>query len=234
MTDEKGSPVIAHLGVSIYDKGYNDPTNSVDIESYCYLTSQLRGKIYDPLYYFDENNKERKSALDLLLLTQGWRRYSWNINEFQYDGEPFLRDEITGVQIAGSKKKNAASDPSEQFILVSGPEGNSELILTDSVGRFAIDPDLMNELRGGYVYLKPMSAKESKPGLTIYNYFPMLDSISKNRNRYYPYTNYEAGLDEQRYMPYLFSKDSTILLDEITVTGKSRRLYRDKFMGAAG
>ncbi|MCD7850543.1 MAG: hypothetical protein LUH63_12910 [Parabacteroides sp.] len=76
-----------------------------------------------------------------------------------------------------------------------------------------------------------MSANESKSLLFIYDPFSSLDSISKKRVQYDPYTNSELALDEQRHVPYVFSKDSTILLDEITITGKSRRPYRDKFMG---
>lgn len=43
--------------------------------------------------------------------------------------------------------------------------------MTDSLGRFTVDTDLMKTLRGGYVYLKPMLSKEFKPELEIQDYF---------------------------------------------------------------
>lgn len=39
------------------------------------LTSELRGYVEAPGYYFDRANSNRLEALDALLLTQGWRRY---------------------------------------------------------------------------------------------------------------------------------------------------------------
>ena len=75
MTDGNGVPVKTNLGLSVFDKAYINPADPVNILTHCYLSSQIRGKIYNPLYYFDEKNKDRMQAMDLLLLTQGWRRY---------------------------------------------------------------------------------------------------------------------------------------------------------------
>jgi hypothetical protein len=42
------------------------------------LSSDLKGYVQNPTYYFEESNGDRrKSALDLLMLVQGWRRYEW-------------------------------------------------------------------------------------------------------------------------------------------------------------
>ena len=41
-------------------------------------TEAIRGDIFNPTYYFDERNANRLQALDLLLMTQGWRRYVWD------------------------------------------------------------------------------------------------------------------------------------------------------------
>ncbi|MEL6556874.1 MAG: TonB-dependent receptor plug domain-containing protein [Bacteroidota bacterium] len=45
--------------------------------SYLLLSSDLKGEIENPGYYFDEENESRLKHLDLLMLTQGWRRFSW-------------------------------------------------------------------------------------------------------------------------------------------------------------
>ena len=41
------------------------------------LSSQIRGFVPHPQWFFQEDNAERRQALDLLLMVQGWRRYSW-------------------------------------------------------------------------------------------------------------------------------------------------------------
>lgn len=78
--------------------------------AYCYLSSQIRGAVCRPAYYFDEKNADRMQAMDLLLLTQGWRRYVWELNGTVRHGEMFLRDDVTGIQTLGSKKKSKGTE----------------------------------------------------------------------------------------------------------------------------
>ena len=230
-TDEKGNPVRANLGISVYDRAYNNPADPVNILTYCYLSSQIRGRICNPTYYFDEKNSDRKEALDLLLLTQGWRRYVWNAAEPDYQGEPFLTDEINGIQTLKSKKKDKQDEGAEQLIQVFGAEGNSQFIWTDSTGRFMVDPDKMKALQGGYVYLKPMLSKEFKPALELVDYFPLIDSIKKNRPQYYPMEELSHYKKEQILDLPVISSDSTILLNEVTITAKGHKPFRDKMIG---
>lgn len=171
VTDDNGQPVKADLGISVFDKAYSNPDDRVNMLAYCYLSSQIRGAVCRPAYYFDEKNADRMQAMDLLLLTQGWRRYVWELNGAVRHGEMFLRDDVTGIQTLGSKKKSKGTGGAKQLIQVSGAEGNSTYLMTDSLGRFTVDTDLMKTLRGGYVYLKPMLSKEFKPELEIQDYF---------------------------------------------------------------
>ncbi len=230
-TDEEGNPVRANLGISIYDQAYHNPADPMNILAYCYLSSQIRGRICDPAYYFDEKNSDRKETLDLLLLTQGWRRYVWNAVEPDYQGKPFLTDEINGLQTLQSKKKDKPSEGAEQLIQVFGAEGNSQFIWTDSTGHFMVDPDKMKTLQGGYVYLKPMLSKEFKPTLELVDYFLLIDSIKKNRPNYYPIAELFHYKKEQILDLPVISSDSTILLNEVTITAKGHKPFRDKMMG---
>ena len=55
----------------------NDSLSIIDhenIQTYLLFTSELRGRIESPDYYFQGMDSE---ALDNLLLTHGWRRFSW-------------------------------------------------------------------------------------------------------------------------------------------------------------
>ncbi len=230
VTDENGRPLKTNLGISVFDKAYDNPADPVNILTHCYLSSQVRGKIHNPLYYFDDKNKDRMSAMDLLLLTQGWRRYVWNIENAPDHENLFLSDEIMGIQSVGSKKKGKKAQGTEQLIQISGAEGNSMYIWADSTGSFTVGTDMLKELRGGYVYLKPMLSNEYKPKLEIEACFAQIDSIRKKKSRYYPS---EPEQDENGLILDLpvVSSDSTVLLDGVTVTGKARRAFRDKFMG---
>lgn len=229
--DSEGKPVQANLGISVFDKAYQNPADPVTIFTHCYLSSQIRGKIHNPAYYFNEENKDRTQAMDILLLTQGWRRYVWNVNTPICYGEMFLEDEISGTLTTESKKRHMEIQNSEQLIQVSGAERYSTFVSTDLTGRFTINTDMMKELRGGYVYVKPMLSKKFKPVLEITNYFPQINSLRKNKPSYYPLINLSATTKEQALDMPIVSNDSTILLDEVVVTRKARRSFRDKFMG---
>src|SRR5262249_7591817 len=41
------------------------------------LTSDLPGFINDPAYYFSSDEDSIREALDLVMLTNGWRRFNW-------------------------------------------------------------------------------------------------------------------------------------------------------------
>lgn len=231
VTDDTGSPVRAHLGVSVFDGAYLNPADPVNILTHCYLSSQIRGVIHNPAYYFDEEKKDRKEALDLLLLTQGWRRYVWGFGNPAYTGEMFLPDEISGIQHIESKKKGRAIQSGEQLIQVSGAEGGSQFVWADSAGCFTVGTDMMKELRGGYIYLKPMLSKEFKPELEITDYFAVIDSVRKKKRSYYPVADLSQHMKDGLPDMPVVSSDSTILLDEVVITRKARTPFRDKFMG---
>lgn len=42
------------------------------------LASEIKGFVPDPAYFFEADDEEHRSALDLLMLTQGWRRFDWH------------------------------------------------------------------------------------------------------------------------------------------------------------
>ena len=232
VTDEAGKPVQAHLGLSIFDGAYQNELNPENMLSYCLLSTEIKGNIHNPAYYFDGNNKDRLSALDLLLLTQGWRRYVWEKADTAMLADCFLSDEIRGRQILGKKKKRKELGNGEQLLQVSGPSTENRFVLIDSLGKFVVPTDLMLGLRGGYVYLKPMLDKdEYKPSIIMEETFDKADSLRKSCLSYFSYMNPSQVFSELQLDYPVISQDSSILLSEITVTGKKGRVFRDKMMG---
>jgi len=77
VTDSAAVPVIANMSMAVCDDASVPPDNNREnINSYLLLSSELRGYIQSPGYYFNLENADRESALDVLLLTQGWRRFT--------------------------------------------------------------------------------------------------------------------------------------------------------------
>jgi TonB-dependent SusC/RagA subfamily outer membrane receptor len=76
LKDAQGNPVEGNFSVSVTDD--NDvriDSNETTIESFLLLQSDLRGNIEKPNEYFRADNKAAVNQLDLLMLTQGWKRY---------------------------------------------------------------------------------------------------------------------------------------------------------------
>ena len=74
-----GGDINGLLSLSITDA--DDPLASTsagdNIVSAMLMSENLKGKIHDAASYFKTNTKEDKDNLDLVMLTHGWRRYSW-------------------------------------------------------------------------------------------------------------------------------------------------------------
>ena len=55
------------------------PSNDQDnIVSRFLLSSDIKGFVFNPSYYFENNDQAHSENLDLIMLTNGWRRYTWN------------------------------------------------------------------------------------------------------------------------------------------------------------
>lgn len=230
VTDSKGKPVQAEICMSIFDKAYMSQSYRETMLSYNFLSTQIRGNIHHPAYYFDHKNPDRLHALDLLLLTQGWRRYIWQESRKAYHGKPFLCDSIIGMETVGNRKmKRNTTNVGEQVIQVFGPSGDSQFLWTDSVGNFSVPVSVMNMLRGGYIYIKPLLGKEFKPHLTLSDGTVLIDSIRKSKKTYLSYLN-NAEKEKEDVEPIMTSA-GTVLLNEVLVTRKRKMPFRDKFMG---
>jgi hypothetical protein len=66
----------ANFSVSVTDAKLASD-NSDNIISHLLLTGELKGKIFDPAYYFSNNSDSIAQQLDLVMLTHGWRRFDW-------------------------------------------------------------------------------------------------------------------------------------------------------------
>src|SRR5690606_13813305 len=77
--DSIGAPVPANFSVSVTDADAVsvDPRSEHTIFSQLLLRSELKGYVEQPNYYFTDVTDEKRDHLDLLMLTQGFRRFRW-------------------------------------------------------------------------------------------------------------------------------------------------------------
>jgi hypothetical protein len=68
---------LSNLSLSITDGNVNGQVDD-NILSSLLLTSDIKGYVHNPAYYFTSDADSLAKQLDLVMLTNGWRRYSWS------------------------------------------------------------------------------------------------------------------------------------------------------------
>lgn len=79
VTDTAGRAVPdVHVSLAVTDaRQVVAAPGAESLVSYLLLSSDLRGTIEQPGYYLDPANPQAAAHLDLLMMTQGWRRFTW-------------------------------------------------------------------------------------------------------------------------------------------------------------
>lgn len=76
VTDENQKPLSGNFSISVVDKRYVAIDSISGIISTLLLTSELKGFIESPMSYLQKDDRKAAVALDVLMMTQGWRRYN--------------------------------------------------------------------------------------------------------------------------------------------------------------
>lgn len=135
-----GMPLDANMSLSVTDNETVDQASVNDhILSHLLLTSDLKGYIEDPAFYFNDNTTLTNQKLDLLLLTQGWRRFNTVdvLNDRQVEPKYYVE---AGQAISG-RVLNIFNKPSANcgIFLISANKNIFKSTLTNDQGLFIAD-----------------------------------------------------------------------------------------------
>ena len=76
VTDADQAPVTGNISLVVVDRKDVKTDTTSTIISTLLLSSELKGHIESPMSYLQKDTKKSVYALDVLMLTQGWRRYN--------------------------------------------------------------------------------------------------------------------------------------------------------------
>ncbi len=130
---------LAHLSVSV-SRGSSLDHVTKNMISYLLLTSDLTGNVPDPWTFFDPDNKLRKEQIDLVMLTNGWRRFDWD--KINSDENISLKypAEINAPILSGElKKRNPERKPKSVQVNFSGRESVMNSIDLNDDGLFHLE-----------------------------------------------------------------------------------------------
>lgn len=117
--DRVASPSVSCL-ITSYLPGDSIARFGENIASSLLVTSDLKGYIHNPGYYFKDKNSFTLHCLDLLLMTQGWRRFDWNKiqrNEFSALKYPVESAISFRGSVFKSDSKEKVTDGKVSFII---------------------------------------------------------------------------------------------------------------------
>lgn len=133
------------FSVSVVDDAYNQyPARQQSIVSSLLLTSDIKGYVHNPAFYFLADTDSVKTALDLVMMTNGWRRFKWeSLLAGQSATIPAYKDNryisITGKAYLQQTKKPFAEKQLLLFITGAKGKRTSQFLQTDKQGNFMLD-----------------------------------------------------------------------------------------------
>ncbi|MBC7418253.1 MAG: carboxypeptidase regulatory-like domain-containing protein [Pedobacter sp.] len=135
------------FSISVVDETkvpYNDDRAST-ILSTLLLTSDVKGYIEEPNYYFDKPDEKRAGNLDLLLLTQGYRSFTYA--DILGDKKPeiaFFPEQ--GIEVSGIlRMSNGIPVRKGQLLLTIPDKRYRQELTTDPVGVFKFSDLVLND-----------------------------------------------------------------------------------------
>lgn len=160
-----GQAAASDLSLAVFRVDSLQTVGQDDIQSYLWLSSELRGTIESPSYYFIPNDLQVDEAADNLMLTQGWSRFKWEnvLNDtkpmFQYLPE-YEGPVVTGrvrEKKSGLPARNIKAYltiPAEKFVFrdaTSNQYGNIFFNLDKFYGSTDIILQAHNQLNDSYI-----------------------------------------------------------------------------------
>ena len=144
LKDGQGNPFRDRFCLSVRDIRGQGNVLADDLRTSLLLSSDLKGLIENPSWYFDSDDPERDEALDLLMLVQGWERYDWKTmtGQKEFRERHRLEQSLTlNGWVLNSSGKKPVEDIEVLAALMPQDKTQSETYTyrTDSSGYFGFD-----------------------------------------------------------------------------------------------
>lgn len=238
----EGIATIGSFSVAVIDESkvpYDDASETTIISNLL-LSSDLKGFIEKPNYYFTDVDQHKIRQLDYLMLTQGWRRFEWK--NIMADAYPSLvyRPE-TNMQISGKVISLSGRPVAGGKVTLFSSAGNVFLLdtLTNANGEFNFDNLYFNDSTKFIIQARNEKDKKNVE-IRLDRIPPQL--VTKNKN--------EAMLEvnvNQSILPYLKNSRNqydelrkyglisrNIMLEEVKIVEKKQEVKNSTNLNGAG
>ena len=200
------------ISLAVRDAALQDNTfDSGNIMTEMLLASEIKGFVPQPEYFFERDDEEHRRALDLLMLTQGWRRFSWQDMAIKGAWELTHPAEHTQM-VSGTVNRYYAS--------YTGWDENYERVLNDHISFMTSNDPPLSELFGESHYADPNNYGASRgsinqgygsitpQGVRNYNQLGFNGFAAQGSFRSMASPQYGWNLTEQKERPSYFRSTS--------------------------
>ncbi len=190
------------------------------------LTSEIKGVVIEPAYYFKDKSPETIIHQDLLMLTHGWRRITWQkVNEkreIKYGIESDIS--IKGI----ITRFNGKTLPNSRMDFITKTEDSTTILSTINItskNEFVLSG--LNFKKTASIYYQGNNSKKEN-GLIDLKFFPSYFDTLKKSNNYFPSKTTAENIKFSTYYQKLFNEEKEIafkgkVLKEVVVKVKRIR-----------
>ncbi|WP_276348603.1 TonB-dependent receptor plug domain-containing protein [Daejeonella sp. JGW-45] len=240
--DSKGLPASGSFSIAVIDETkvpFNESAETTIISNLL-LSSDLKGFIEQPNHYFTDINETKIRHLDILLMTQGWRRFEWkNILSNSYPNLVYQPE--TNMEISGRVKALNGKPVVGGRVTLLSSAGDVFLLdtLTDVNGDFRF-PNLVFSDSTKFI-VQARNERDRKNVEIELNRIPA-QLVTKNKNEAQVEINVNRSI-----LPYLQNSKNqyddwrlhgivgrSILLDEVKIVEKKPVLKHSSNLNGAG
>jgi hypothetical protein len=220
----------ASLSVAVTDAAIGEDTSNTII-SHLLLTGELKGRVNNPAYYFMNNSDSVMQQLDLVMLTNGWRRIEWKkllAGEFP----PIKYQPDTGYLSLSGKIYGATPtqlELAQQITLLVNKKNSGTQVFTVPVkadGSFT-DPSLiLFDTAKIYYQLGKTNGPDDVSVQFLVNKLPPFSENAKASGIYFNHAADTTGYDYHIHLNDALERELQLykgkLLATVTIKGKSK------------
>lgn len=242
VVDSTGKPVVGDFSLAVTNESKIpfDDTEETTIFSNLLLSSDLKGYIEKPNYYFTDVSEDKAKQLDNLMLIQGWRRFTWkNLLSGSFPNVAFKPEK--GISISGTVKTLGGKPVAGGKVMLLASKGTGMLLdtVTNAEGRFSFDNLEFNDSTRFVVQAR--NAKDKKNvEIELDRVPPQLVTKSKNS------PDIELNINTS-LLPYLKARQNdfaelrrsgllrrNIMLQEVKIVEKKETIKNSSNLNGAG
>lgn len=169
----------ADISASVYLIDSLQPEQEINILNYLWLTSELKGPIESPQYYFENTGDDVDKAIDNLMLVNGWRRFKWeDVLKNTKPSFTFL-PEIEGHNITGKLSPKTGGLPVndiDTYLSVPGKYFKFSNSTSSAIGTIKFN---VEKFYGSHEIIVQPGLKDSNYNISIDN--PFSDKYNESR-----------------------------------------------------